>query len=83
MTLERLIDHIRAQPFRPFRVHLADGRHIDVKHPDFIARSPGGRTATIYTSKEGAETFDLLLVTSLELLNGTVSSRERGRKRST
>jgi hypothetical protein len=77
MTTEQLIRHIRAQPFRRFRIHLADGRHLDVKHPDFIARSPGGRTAVVYTSDDTAETVDLLLVTSLETLNG---ASRRGRR---
>ncbi|MBI5764629.1 MAG: hypothetical protein HZA51_14025 [Planctomycetes bacterium] len=70
MATEQLVRHIRSQPFRKFRIHLADGRHVDVKHPDFIARSPGGRTAVIYTGTDTAETVDLLLVTSLEVLNG-------------
>jgi hypothetical protein len=76
MTTEQLVTHIHASPFRPFRIHLADGRHLDVKHPDFIARSPSGRTATIYTAEETSETIELLLVTSLETLNG--ARRRRG-----
>jgi hypothetical protein len=77
MTTEQLVRHIRALPFRPFRIHLADGRHVDVKHTDFIARSPGGRTAVVYTSDESVETIDLLLVTSLEVLNGTSRKARR------
>lgn len=76
MTTEQLTQHIRAVPFRPFRIHLADGRHLDVKHSDFIARSPGGRTAVVYTGRETTETIDLLLVASLETING---SRRRQR----
>lgn len=66
MTLEQLMAKQHAQPFRPYRIHLADGRSLDVKHQDFLARSPGGRTATVYTSGEASEVIDLLLVTSLE-----------------
>lgn len=24
------------QPFKPFRIHLSDGRAFDIRHPDFI-----------------------------------------------
>jgi len=74
MTVEQLMAKQRATPFCPYRIHLADGRSLDVKHPDFLARSPGGRTATVYTSEEASEVIDLLLVTSLETLNGRRSS---------
>lgn len=33
MTPEDVAKVLRAQPFRPFRVHLADGRHYDVPRP--------------------------------------------------
>ena len=70
MTIEQVLQKQHAQPFRPYRIHLADGRHLDVQHPDFLARSPSGRTATVYTSDDGSEVIDLLLVTSLEDRDG-------------
>jgi hypothetical protein len=30
MTTEQLRDMLNAQPFRPFRAHLADGSAVDV-----------------------------------------------------
>ncbi len=77
MTVEQLIQVLHAQPFRRFRIHLADGRHLDVDHPDFLARSPGGRTAIVYGSDETFEVIDLLLVCSLEVLDGKPRSRRR------
>lgn len=71
MTVEQLIQINRAEPFRPYRVHMADGRHVDVVHRDFVARSPSGRTIIAYKPDETFEIIDLLLVSSLELLNGT------------
>lgn len=68
MTVEQLIKCLHAQPFRRFRLHLADGRALAVDHPDFIARSPTGRTATVYGKDDAAEIVDLYLVTSLEFL---------------
>jgi hypothetical protein len=35
MQPEQIRDHLRAAPFRPFRVFLSDGSFHDVPHPDF------------------------------------------------
>lgn len=78
MTIEQLKRFEQAHPFRPFRIHMADGRHLDVKHPEHFARTPGGRTLFIMTGDEAFEIIDLLLVTSLERLNGKRGSRQAG-----
>lgn len=70
MTTEELGNMINAQPFHPFRVHMADGRNVLIKHPDFIARAPSGRTAMVYKDNDLVERIDLRLVTRLEPING-------------
>ncbi|MGQ9649865.1 MAG: hypothetical protein ACUVXJ_07130 [Phycisphaerae bacterium] len=60
-----LADMLHAQPFRPFRIHLATGRQLDVRHPDFLSRSPGGRSAVVWKSEECFKVIDLPLVASL------------------
>ena len=75
MTIEQLKQLHQTRPFHPFRVHLADGRHLDVKHPEFLAHTASGRTIMIVKSDETFEVLDLLLVTSLETLNGKPSRR--------
>ena len=64
MTIEAFTKHWKAAPFKPFAIHLADGREFVVRHPDFAGRTPSGRTIMI-ADAEGFETIDLLLVTSL------------------
>ena len=78
MTIEQLRLMHRAQPFRPFRIHLADGRQFDVAHPEFLAVSPGGRTLSLAISDHAFEHIDLLLVTSIEELNGRSGRSRRG-----
>lgn len=39
MSLGEIRRFIRANPFRPFRVHNSDGSHYDVHHRDFIILS--------------------------------------------
>jgi hypothetical protein len=68
MTVERLLELQRAQPFRPYRIHLADGKTLDVMHPEFLARSPGGRTAVLYGANGACDIIDLLLVTRFEVI---------------
>jgi len=70
MTIEQLTTVLHAQPFQPFRIHMADGRSVDVAHPDFLSRSPAGRTVIVYKQDETFEIIDMLLVASIETLNG-------------
>ena len=42
--IEQLRAVYNAQPFRPFVIHLADGREIPVRHREFILTVPSGRT---------------------------------------
>ncbi len=71
MTTDQLRKHIRTEPFRPFSIHLADGRSITIDHPEIVALSRGGRTASIWIEGDQAfETVDLLLATSLKEANG-------------
>ena len=80
MTIEQLRRMHQARPFRPFRVYLADGRHLDVAHPEFLAHTPTGRTVMIAQPDESFEVIDLLLVTSLEPINSKPRSRRQRRK---
>ena len=80
MTIEQLRRMHQARPFSPFRVHMADGRHLDVSHPEFLAHTPTGRTIMIARPDESFEVIDLLLVTSLEPINGKPRSRRPRKK---
>ncbi len=70
MTVEQLSVVHHAQPFQPFRIHMADGRSVDVHHPDFLSRSPTGRTIIVHKRDETFEIIDMLLIASVETLNG-------------
>ena len=67
MTVEQLRNVHHAQPFRPFTIHMGDGRALFVKHPDFISRSPSGRTVIVHGDNDSFTILDLLLVTELEV----------------
>jgi hypothetical protein len=82
MTIEKLRVLYDAQPFRPFIMHLADGRQIPVQHREFIAGAPSGRTVVVFQPDDSMNIIDLLLVTDLEVkpeakTNGS-SKRKKG-----
>jgi hypothetical protein len=70
MTIEQFRNVHQAKPFQPFTLHLANGRHFHVPHPEFLAHSPSGRTAILYHPDESFSIIDLLLVTELEVHPG-------------
>ncbi len=70
MTIEQLRQAYRATPFRPFILHLADGREIPVRSPEFMMISPSGRTIMVSQLDDSYNVIDLLLVTDLEFKNG-------------
>jgi hypothetical protein len=67
MTVEQLKSVMHAQPFRPFTIHMGDGRAFFVSHLDFISRSPSGRTIIVHGNDDGHSILDMLLVTEIEV----------------
>jgi hypothetical protein len=65
MTAEQLRAMREANPFRPFLIHLADGRTLNVPHRDFVSQSPGGRTIIVYHAEEAFSVVELYQVTEL------------------
>jgi hypothetical protein len=82
MTLERIPSLYRAQPFQPFMLHLADGRDVKVKSPEFMSFSPSGRTIAVHEADESLRIVDLLLVTEAHVhSNGNAGSRRKPKGR--
>ena len=67
MTIDKLRAAYEAKPFRPFTIHLADGRAIPVQHREFIMAVPSGRTIVVAQPDDTLNIIDLLLVTDLEM----------------
>jgi hypothetical protein len=67
MTVEQLRATHRAAPFRPFTIHMADGRSYQTPHPDFLFITPAGRTVIVAHPDDSFSIIDLLLVTEIEV----------------
>jgi hypothetical protein len=80
MTVEKLRELHNAQPFKPFVIHLADGREVPVLHREFIMTAPSGRTVVVMQPDDSMNIIDLLLITDLELKPSVNGSRRRRRR---
>jgi hypothetical protein len=54
-------------PFQPFIIRMADGREFEVRHRDFVSRSPSGRTVIVHHDNEAFSVLDMLLMSELEV----------------
>ena len=53
-----------APGFKPFTIHLSDGRKFPVPHPDFLAI--GNNVVVVIGDDDSVHTLDPLHITSLE-----------------
>ena len=65
-TANQVREVVRAQPFVPFVIHLADGRTFEVKHPEFAAVSPNGRELLFVADNQGIHQIEMLLVAEIQ-----------------
>jgi hypothetical protein len=79
MTIQKLREFYDAQPFRPFVIHLADGRGIPVHHRDFMMTAPSGRTIFVQQPDDTLNVIDLLLIRDLEIVGANGRRRQRRR----
>jgi hypothetical protein len=67
MTPQAIRSLMNQEPFLPFRVHMADGRAIEVLGRDYIAISPTGTTFAIGQKDGAIALLDVAGVASLEI----------------
>ena len=67
MKTEKVREVLRAEPFRPFWIHLADGGRFAVEHGDYVAVEPAGRELIVYLPDNSHHIVDVPLITRLEI----------------
>lgn len=67
MRVSEIRETLRKQPFRPFRIHLADGREFPIDHVDFLLISRSERSIVVADLNGGYEIIDPVMVTSLSV----------------
>jgi hypothetical protein len=59
------------RPFRPFWIRMADGRQIEVRHPDAVSwGGEHGRIVSYISPGDEWEVIDIALVTSVGTVGG-------------
>ncbi len=77
MNIDQLRNAIRAQPFQPFWICLADGREFHIHHPECVMISPDAtRSFGVAGPREDYRIVNLLLVSSLDFTNGKPRKRK-------
>lgn len=36
ITSQGMMSYLKAEPFRPFRIHMASGKTFDIRHPEMV-----------------------------------------------
>jgi len=67
MRHEQIRELLRSQPFRPFTIHLPEGRTVEVVHHDFALLSPDGRTLIAYGPDSSFNMIDVMLIASIQV----------------
>ena len=80
MNAEQIKAASQAEPFRPFILHIADGREIPVPHREFLYLFPSGRTVLVAQPDESFNIVDSLLVTDLEFKPASAANGKGRRK---
>ena len=66
MDVAGVREALRREPFEPFLMRLADGRSLEVRHPEFVALSPR-RVIVIADDDVGSwSVLEPLLIVSLD-----------------
>jgi hypothetical protein len=83
MTYQRLGSYVTAEPFRPFRISMASGQTLEIRHPEMI--SVGRTSAHIYffltddpaPPSERVREISLLLIESIEPLDVPLTQEKK------
>lgn len=66
MRAEDVLELVKAQPFRPFRMHLVSGKTFDIVHPEFIR--VGRSAAYVFFADEPNRPYDRVEIVALVLV---------------
>ncbi|MBI4606622.1 MAG: hypothetical protein HY721_32060 [Planctomycetes bacterium] len=82
MDRQKLRETIRAKPFRPFWLCMADGRELYVAHPEMIFISLDGRLAFIDSPTGDTHIVDPSLATGVSYKRASRRQKAAKRRRS-
>jgi hypothetical protein len=80
VTPTRLLAYVKAEPFKPFRLHMASGKTFDVRHPEMVKVGKNFLLVFSYVAGEPEvieqwETVSLKLIESNSHLDAAVGTQ--------
>ena len=80
VTSSGILAYVKAEPFRPFRLHMASGKTFEIRHPEMI--KVGKTSLIVFTLVpdesevfEQWETVPLMLIESVSHLDAAVNAQ--------
>jgi len=74
LDLQGVLEALRRQPFEPFAISLADGRSLNVTHPEAVA--VGRRRIIVVNPDDSWSVIEPLLIVSLDYNGARRKRRE-------
>lgn len=75
---KKMIEFVTAEPFRPFRIHMASGKAFDVRHPENIKVGKTSVTVSLPVGDDDENTqwreVSLMLLEYVEPLDRSVQT---------
>src|SRR2546427_7314185 len=69
-----------ARPFKPFTIHMSDGRAFDVKDPETVMAPKDSEVIILYRGKSGYTMLNVSTIKTVVFDGPTRNSRRRRRK---
>ena len=78
MTSSSVLNYVKSEPFRPFRIHMASGKTFDVRHPEMVKVGRTNLLVFSYVSEQPevfdeSQTVSLMLTETISYLDAQVS----------
>jgi hypothetical protein len=71
MNVKSIREYCEEKPFRPFTIHLSDGRSIPVQHPEMVLYPPNGQELIVYQPDNSFDFVDVFQITGLKVKSRT------------
>ena len=76
---QRIRDLLRASPFQPFVIRMADGREHRIEHPDFVLAASTDFPQVTIEEEDGRQHYlSALLMTSIERIPSPARGSDNG-----
>lgn len=77
ITSQLMLSYVKAQLFRPFRIHIVSGKTFDIRHPEMVKVGKTYLVVFTYVAEDPEivdrwETVSLLLIENISHLDAPV-----------